>query len=105
MATVAFNSRRAILHSLAGTEMTPLLVMPASNSGYELRIISEILDGHIWGMHPNEMELSHRWRLRAFSFPIYFLISLLQFSTRSAVGCSDWLGYFARARFLLPSFS
>ena len=33
MATVAFDSHRTIFHSLAGTEMAPLRMMPASHSG------------------------------------------------------------------------
>ena len=47
MATVAFDSHRTIFHSLAGTEMAPLRMMPASQSGYELTAISKILDGHM----------------------------------------------------------
>src|SRR2546423_198071 len=46
MATVAFHSHRTIFHSLAGTEMAPLRIMPASHSGHELTTISKILDGH-----------------------------------------------------------
>jgi hypothetical protein len=46
MATVAFDSHRTIFHSLAGTEMAPLRMMPASHSGYELTTVSKILDGH-----------------------------------------------------------
>jgi hypothetical protein len=46
MATVAFDSHRTISHSLAGTEMAPLRMMPASHSGYELTTVSKILDGH-----------------------------------------------------------
>jgi len=45
MATVAFDSHRTIFHSLAGTEMAPLRMMPASHSGYELTTVSKILDG------------------------------------------------------------
>jgi hypothetical protein len=50
MATVAFDSHRTIFHGLAGTEMAPLRVMPASHNGYELTTISKILDGHTWEM-------------------------------------------------------
>jgi hypothetical protein len=46
MATVAFDSHRTIFHSLAGTDMAPLRMMPASHSGYELTTVSRILDGH-----------------------------------------------------------
>ena len=56
MATVAFDSHRTIFHGLAGTEMAPLRVMPASHNGYELMTISKILDGHTWEMHPNETQ-------------------------------------------------
>jgi hypothetical protein len=44
--TVAFDSHRTIFHSLAGDEMAPLHMMPASHSGYELTTVSKILDGH-----------------------------------------------------------
>ena len=47
MATFAFDSHRTTLHGLAGTEMAPLRVMPASQSGYELTAISKILDSHM----------------------------------------------------------
>ena len=46
MATVAFDSHHTIFHGLAGTEMAPLRVMPASHNGYELMTISKIFDGH-----------------------------------------------------------
>jgi hypothetical protein len=46
MATGAFDSHRTIFHSLAGTEMAPLHMMPACHSGYELTTVSKILDGH-----------------------------------------------------------
>ena len=40
------KSHRTIFHGLAGTEMAPLRVMPASHNGYELMTISKIFDGH-----------------------------------------------------------
>jgi hypothetical protein len=69
MATVAFDSRRTIFHGLAGTEMAPLRVMPASDNGYELMTISKILDGHTWEMRPNEKKISRGGRERAAQTP------------------------------------
>ena len=46
MATLPFNSGGAILHCLARPEMSPFRVMPASNNGYKLTMISEVFEGH-----------------------------------------------------------
>lgn len=54
MATLPFNSKSAILHCLARPEMSPFRVMPASNNGYKLTMISEVFDGHTRKMHSNE---------------------------------------------------
>ena len=87
MATFSFDSHRAIFHGLAGTEMTPLRMMPASHSGYELTAISKILDSHTQkcaltsksSAAPSESELC-----------FHFILQL--FKRRPGVGCSVWLG-------------
>jgi hypothetical protein len=50
MAAGAFDSRSAIFHGLTRAKVTPLRMKPASDCGYELTMISKILDGHMRGM-------------------------------------------------------